>query len=53
MSARLIERPVIGVNVMVLRDGRIVALALQLRFWRGSDSMRHHDSCIMDAGGLD
>ncbi|MEH3116296.1 MAG: hypothetical protein PGN25_01355 [Methylorubrum populi] len=28
-------------------------LTLQLRFWRGSDSMRHHDSCIMDAGGLD
>ncbi|KQQ23704.1 hypothetical protein ASF53_05095 [Methylobacterium sp. Leaf123] len=26
MSARLIERPVIGVNVMVLRDGRTVAL---------------------------
>lgn len=33
-------------------DGLGSRLALQLRFWRGSDSLRHHDSRIMDVWGL-
>ncbi|KOX43462.1 hypothetical protein ADL19_28110 [Streptomyces purpurogeneiscleroticus] len=49
VAAALFLVAVRGVEQQALIDG----LALQLHFWRGSDSLRHHDSRIMDLGGLD
>ena len=31
----------------------VQTLALQLRYWKSSESMGNHDSKIVDAGGVD
>ena len=45
-------RPRLG-GATIRFQGRHPALALQLRFWKASESMGNHDLEIVDAGSVD